>query len=137
MMLRTTGVVLLSAVAAWSASQVSRAASGQPDPPPWQRPQHPSNRPPLGDLSAFRAIAVDTLRIVGSGDLGAAKKRIKDLEVAWDQAEPKIKSRAPDKWETVDTAIDRALKEVRAWRATQAASKEALQALVATIDAAK
>ncbi len=92
---------------------------------------------PLGDLSTYRAIAADTLRIVNAGDLAAAKKRIKDLEVSWDQAEPKMKPLAPQKWEAVDVAIDRALKEVRAWSATQVGSREALQALISTIDSMK
>jgi hypothetical protein len=92
---------------------------------------------PLGDLSTFRAIAMDTLRIVNAGDLGAAKKRIKDLEISWDQAEPKLKPRAPSQWEAVDVAIDRALKEVRAWSGTKAGSAEALQALISTIDSMK
>lgn len=91
----------------------------------------------LGDLSGFRAIAVDTQKIVQTGDFSAAKKRIKDLELSWDEAEPKIKSAAPKAWESVDIAIDRALKEVRAWRATKESSNQALQALIATIDAVK
>lgn len=95
--------------------------------------QQPGARP-LGDLSSFRVIAADTLRIVNTGDFDAAKKRIKDLEVSWDQAEPKMKPLALDKWQTVDVAIDHALKEVRAWRATPAGSSEALKALIATID---
>jgi hypothetical protein len=99
--------------------------------------QKPDSGTPLGDLSTFRATAVDTLRIVSTGDLGAAKKRIKDLELSWDQAEPRMKPLAPQKWETVDVAIDRALKEVRAWSATQAGSREALQALIATMDSIK
>ena len=99
--------------------------------------QKPGSGTPLGDLSTFRATAVDTLRIVNTGDFGAAKKRIKDLESSWDQAEPKLKPLAPQKWETVDVAIDRALKEVRAWSATQAGSREALQALISTIDSMK
>ena len=92
---------------------------------------------PLGDLSTYRVIAVDTLRIVNAGDLAAAKKRIKDLEVSWDQAEPKMKPLAPQKWEAVDVAIDRALKEVRAWSATQVGSRAALEALISTIDSMK
>ncbi|MDP9167881.1 MAG: histidine kinase [Actinomycetota bacterium] len=91
----------------------------------------------LGDLSSFRLIAADTLKIVHTGDFDAAKKRIKDLELSWDQAEPKMKPMAPDKWQTVDVAIDRALKEVRAWRATPASSAEALNALIATLDTLK
>jgi hypothetical protein len=103
----------------------------------------PANAPkagsvsPLGDLSTYRAIALDTLRIVDTGDLGAAKKRIKDLELSWDQAEAKMKPLSPQKWDTVDVAIDRALKELRAWGATQAGSREALRALISTIDSSK
>jgi hypothetical protein len=99
--------------------------------------QKPGAPTALGDLTPFRAIAVDTLHIVDTGDLEAAKKRIKELELAWDQAEPKMKPRAPQKWDVVDVAVDRALKELRAWRSTQAGSREALQALIATIDSMK
>lgn len=91
----------------------------------------------LGDLSGFRAIAVDTLKIVQTGDFGAAKKRIKDLELSWDEAEPRIKPLAPKAWDTVDLAIDRALKEVRAWRATKESSSQALEALIATMNGVK
>ncbi len=94
-------------------------------------------RTALGDLSGFRAIAVDTLKIVQTGDFSAAKARIKDLELSWDKAEPTIKPPSPKAWETVDIAIDKALKEVRAWRATKESSSQALQALLATIDAVK
>lgn len=96
--------------------------------------QQLGTKTPLGDLSGFRAIAADTLKIVKTGDFDAAKKRIKDLELSWDQAEPKMKPLAPDRWKTVDVAIDRALKEVRAWRSTPASSAEALNALIAAID---
>ena len=88
----------------------------------------------IGDLSSYRAIAVDTLRIVEAGDLPAAKKRITELETAWDNAEAQLKPRNPTKWKTVDKAIDRALEEIRASNPDSAASTKAVRDLIAVLD---
>ena len=144
MWIRTTQVLmfcgLVGFVALGVAQPAARTNGGHVGAEPATAATHaqtPGAAAPLGDLSTYRAIAVDTLRIVNTGDLAAAKKRIKDLELSWDRAEPKMKPLAPEKWTTVDVAIDSALKEVRAWRATQAGGSEALNALISTIDAMK
>jgi hypothetical protein len=88
----------------------------------------------LGDLSSFRAIASDTLRIVQGGDLSAAKNRIKDLETAWDADESKMRPLNPGQWRVVDKAIDRVLENLRAGVPGQAACAESLESLIATMD---
>ena len=88
----------------------------------------------LGDLSAYRTIAVDTLAIVQRGDLKAARSRITDLETAWDQAEEQLQPRSPADWTAVDKAIDRALAQLRSGQPDAAGCIQALETLIAKID---
>jgi uncharacterized membrane-anchored protein len=89
---------------------------------------------PLGDLSIFRQITVETLNIVRAGDLPAAKTRIRDLEFAWDNAAARLKPMNKDKWIEMDDAIDVALRNLRSARLDAAASKSSLEAMITLID---
>ncbi len=89
---------------------------------------------PLGDLSAFRQIATDTLDLVRTNDLSAAKTRIADLEFAWDNAEAHLKPMNKEKWTELDEAIDVVLRKLRSVRQDAAACNKSLENLVALID---
>ena len=89
----------------------------------------------LGDLSKFKAITEDTLKIVKSGDLPTAKTRIKDLETEWDNAEESLKPINSDKWTSIDKSIDRALAMLRSKTPDGSACEASLVQLIAKFNA--
>lgn len=90
---------------------------------------------PLGDLSAFRQIAEDTLGLVSAGNLSRAKSRVGDLEFAWDNAEARLRTMNSEKWSAVDDSIDDVLKKLRAVRQDPSASTKSLESLIVVLNA--
>ena len=88
---------------------------------------------PLGDLRPFAVIVDDVAAKVDGGDVAAGAKRVKDLEVAWDNAEAAIKPTSPDDWHSMDSAIDKTLTALRAGAPSQADCASALNNLKAVI----
>jgi hypothetical protein len=87
----------------------------------------------LGDLSTFVGIVTDVQSIAAKGDLAAAKTRIKDFELAWDQNEKGLKPVDPERWGQIDEAADAALSALRAKKPDPATVSETLGTLLATL----
>jgi hypothetical protein len=89
---------------------------------------------PLGDLSGFKTIANDLLRVERAGDISRAKLRAADLEAAWDKNQARLQPMSPEKWSLMDAAIDDVLKRVRSPQQNPAASAASVEALIAVIE---
>jgi uncharacterized membrane-anchored protein len=85
---------------------------------------------PLGDLSAFRTITQDTLRLLTARDQSGATTRVDDLETEWDNAEARLKPKDKTAWTTIDDKIDTVLRELRATNPKPTSEKAALTALL-------
>ncbi len=89
---------------------------------------------PLGDVSGFRAITDDTLRLVNAGRFHDAKTRITDLETAWDDAQARLQAMAPAEWKVVDLSIDNVLRKIRVVEPVASQCRSALESLLGTLD---
>jgi len=88
----------------------------------------------LGDLSAFRKIAEDTLSLVHDGNLPAAKSRVGDLELAWDNAEAQLRTMNREKWTLVDDSIDDVLRKLRSVHQNAEECSDSLGSLIDVIN---
>ncbi len=91
---------------------------------------------PLGDLSRFSTIVDDVAAKVAANNLTGATTRVKDLEIAWDDAEAGLKPQSPADWHTMDSAIDGLLTALRSANPSQAVAASAarrLRSVIATL----
>lgn len=92
-----------------------------------------SSSDPWADLSSFRTIEEDVLTLVEKGDLAGGKARVKDLEIAWDNAAASMKAADQGRWKEADTGIDAVLSELRASNPDVGACKSTLDESLAQL----
>ena len=58
------------------------------------------------NMTAYRKLATDTLEAFRAHDMPTAKKKARELEVAWDTREKALQKKSPDVWGQIDKAMD-------------------------------
>jgi uncharacterized membrane-anchored protein len=114
--------------------QKPQPTAAEPSRPAPQAPTHAATAKPLGDLSVFRTIAADLLRLERADDKPHARSRAIDLETAWDHDESRLRSMSPAQWTTMDDAIDDVLRKTRAGTYAAAEGAASVERLIALID---
>jgi hypothetical protein len=64
-------------------------------------------------MTPYRKLAADTLMAFKANDMPTAKKKARELEVAWDTHEKALQKKSPDLWGQIDKAMDAFIKPVQ------------------------
>jgi uncharacterized membrane protein len=67
---------------------------------------------PDDNMTPYRKLAADTLTAFRAHDMPTAKKKARELEVAWDKGEKTLEKKSPDVWKQIDKAMDAFIKPV-------------------------
>jgi hypothetical protein len=88
-------------------------ASSAQEPKPAQA--GPGAGSPAADdnMTPYRKLAADTLQAFKAHDMPTAKKKARELEVAWDTREKALQKKSPDLWGQIDTAMDAFIKPMQ------------------------
>jgi hypothetical protein len=64
------------------------------------------------NMTPYRNLAADILTTFKAHDMATAKKKARELEVAWDTREKTLQKKSPDLWAQIDKAMDAFIKPV-------------------------
>jgi hypothetical protein len=70
-------------------------------------------KPADDNMTPYRNLAADTLKAFKAHDMPTAKKKARELEVAWDTREKALQKKSPDLWGQIDKAMDAFIKPMQ------------------------
>ena len=76
------------------------------------------------NMTPYRNLAADTLTAFKAHDMATAKKKARELEVAWDTREKALQKKSPDLWGQIDRAMDAFIKPVMQGKSLDPATVE-------------
>ena len=91
----------------------SIAASAQEPKPAMDQSKPVGGAAADDNMTPYRNLAADALKAFKARDMPTAKKKAKELEVAWDTREKALQKKSPDVWGQIDKAMDAFIKPVQ------------------------
>jgi hypothetical protein len=92
---------------------------------------------PADHMSPYRTLAADTLAAVNAHDMPTAKKKARELEVAFDKGEKALQKKSPALWGEIDKAMDDFIKPIMKEKSPDAAKvKTTYDAFIAKLQGA-
>src|SRR5947207_2443481 len=88
------------------------------------------------NMTPYRTLAADTLAAFKAHDMATAKKKAKELEVAWDSREKALQKKSPDLWGQIDKAMDDFIKPMGGKSPDPAKVQTAYDAFIARLQLA-
>ena len=92
---------------------------------------------PVDNMSPYRTLAADTLAAFNAHDMTTAKRKARELEVAWDKGEKALEKKSPALWTQIDKAMDDFIKPIMKEKSPDAAKvKTTYDAFIAKLQGA-
>jgi hypothetical protein len=88
------------------------------------------------NMTPYRRLAADTLTAFKAHDVSTAKKKARELEVAWDGREKALQKKSPNVWDQIDKAMDAFIKPIMGKSADPAKVQTAYDAFIAKLQLA-
>jgi len=95
-----------------------------------------SAQEPNDNMTPYRTLAADTLQAFKAHDMPTAKKKARELEVAWDTREKTLQKKSPDVWGQIDKAMDGFIKPVQGKSPDPAKVQTAYDTFIAKLELA-